>query len=232
MFLKELTTSEQEHAEALKRGLDLFKGVPHSENLNGFKSYLFKLGDVSGEIAPNDFPFTLESEAHFVLLDTKHNVKNYTVEIDGKHSYHINYFEKDLHLEIVVSYNEVTKEVNQVLVMNEFLSRRVKVIGNNKEKLKSLMDNADRAMVNVVEQVAIMIACLNEGYHLAHPYPKHFKRYTGKGFKNVGEVNLVTTRHNNMLYVCDAYPLFFEIDWQEMNKKKVESEKESNNSQE
>ena len=79
--------------------------------------------------------------------------------------------------------------------------------GVNKEQL------IDIALNNLSKMISILS---NDDYNLKHKTKCSFSIRTKRSFKSIGHATLVTTRHRNMIHICDAFPLFYEVDFKKM----------------
>src|SRR5690606_20484991 len=131
------------------KGFKALEGLSPDANIINMPKYLFKKGDMDGELEPATFPFVLKQDTHFSIVDVKKVTYHFTVEIDGPKSYHVNYSCKYYSFPVQIAWNEEEKNVVSKAMMDE---KTIEFIKQNKMSKQGLVDS-------VVNFLAKMIDC-------------------------------------------------------------------------
>lgn len=206
-YIKKLDESQQRYHIGLKKGVDIYKGVPPHENIKSMDKYVFKFGDLNSEIRPDEFPFTLKSDCCLTVLNVKGYSMNYIIEVESEKCYFIKFYTPQFGFNLIAAWNEKEKDFKISANIPTKLVLDLKAKGIRKEKLVD----------QIRDDLSKMIALLsNEDSLLRHKTVAEYK--TGISRRSVGFPTLVSTRYFNHLHICDAYPYFYMIDFKAMNK--------------
>ena len=208
-YFKDMNEAEEEFSEKIKKGVRVYDGVPVDENIYPMDKFVFKNGDLMGEIITDDFPFKLKKDTVFTILSVKSDVMNLIVEIEGPQTYFVKYVTKDFGFMFVVSWNDKANEVITHANINKELLELFKKNNIKKERLIDMAVDCLSKMISIIS---------NDDYCLKHPTKNDVTMRTNNSFKNMGKPILVTTRHTNMIHICDAFPFFYEIDFKKLLK--------------
>ncbi len=206
-YEKELDEGQQRYNKSIKNGVSIYEGVDPSQNILQMDKYVFKNSDLMGEIPQKDFPYKLKKDTCFSILSVKGENANIIVEKEGDRTYFCWYYMPKFHFFFVVSFNEKENETITNATFDKALVESFKKSKVSKEQLLDMAVNNLSKMISILD---------NEDYHLKHPTLQDVRVRTKTSMKNVGKPFLVTTRHKNMMHVCDAFPFFYEIDFKKM----------------
>ena len=108
-YFKSLTVDNIRYHDGLKKGVNVYAGVPAEENLLQLDKYIFKNGDLMGEIQQESFPFKLTKDCCFSILSVKGENVNYIVEREAEQTYFVKYITKDFGFVFVNSHFIIKK---------------------------------------------------------------------------------------------------------------------------
>ena len=172
--------------------MDLFTKLPSNKYIFKIPKYIFKKGDLVQEMVPENFPTMKDTEAHFVIVDSRLNTESITVKNEGdkiKCEYHFN---KSTSLRFYIY--EKDGETNYQYHLDTKLS-----LSLAKKGIK-----ADSIASQQVNRISIMLAMLENDYAIQYQSKKDMHTVG----KNCGKPVFVGSKNKLAAKINGAYPFF------------------------
>lgn len=206
--MKTLCDAQERYRAGIMKGFSLYGVVPCDMNLLKLDKFIFKNADLMAEYPAKEFPFELIDDCLFTLMSVKDEHIHFLIERESEKTYFVNYISSKFSFQFVISYNEKAKEV---ISYANFSKELLNLLGIKKEQI------IDMAMSSVSKMISIVN---DPDSHIAAESGSNVTFRTKNSIKSAGKPVLISTRYKNALHCCDAYPLFFDIDFKAMDEAK------------